>query len=168
MARSKETPNVIVEDAQIAFRNFAGKEGQYNRAGDRNFCLLLSEKMRGDLERDGWNVKFLKPREEGDEPRAYIQVAVSFKNIPPRITMITGQGKTLMDEDNIAVLDFAEIENIDLIVRPYHWEVNGNEGIKAYVKTMYVTLREDEFASKYYDVPDSAVAGMTREPDWED
>ena len=34
--------------------------------------------------------------------------------------------------------------------------MNAKKGVKAYIKSMYVTLVEDEFEKKYVDVPDSA------------
>jgi hypothetical protein len=153
------TDNIVIEGAQIGFRNFSGKESKFNPSGKRNFCVFLEEELAKRLERDGWNVRWLKSTRDDQEPdQGYLQVAVSYDNIPPKIVMITSHGKTLLDTDSINLLDWAEIKDIDLIVRPYNWVIqegtrNEKKGVKAYVKSMYVTIAEDEFERKYLGVP---------------
>lgn len=146
---NKRLDNIVVENARLIFKNFAGEESKFNRAGNRNFCVILDGDSAEDLRQMGWNVKALRPREDEDEPTYYLQVTVAFGNFPPKVIMISGKTKTVLDEESIATLDYAEIANVDLIIRPYHWEVNGKEGIKAYLKTMYVTIEQDVFAGKY-------------------
>lgn len=142
---------VLMEGVRIIFRNFTGKEGQYNREGDRNFAVLLDEKIATAMAEDNWNVKWLKPR-EGDEeetPQAYLPISVNFKGRPPRIVLITTRGRNNLDEHSVEMLDWADIINVDLIVRPYEWTVNDKTGIKAYLQSIYVTIEEDPLELKY-------------------
>lgn len=155
---------LVIENAHIFSRNFSGKEGKYNPEGRRNFCVFIDNlSLAEDMKEDGWNVRYLDPREEGDEPKAFIQVAVSFKNIPPKVILVTRRGQTTLGEDEVNMLDWAEIENVDLSINPSPWEVNGNRGIKGYLKSIYVTIVEDELDAKYYDVPDSALSSVTED-----
>lgn len=158
---SNKVDNLVVENARIIFRNFAGKEKKYNPEGDRNFCLLIDDdNVAASLADKGWNVKTLQPRNPDDGVAYYIPVRVSYEYFPPNIYLMSGQyvdekgqvrfrNKVHLDEESVGSLDYAEIENVDLIIRPYQWEVNGKTGIKAYAHRMYVTIAEDEFAAKY-------------------
>lgn len=154
MPRVNDTINI--GNARILFRNFEGRPDKYNKDGKRGFCVIIDDPERAEqLAEDGWNVRILKPRDEDEVPRHYIPVAVSYKIAPPKIYMIAGKKKVLLDEETVGQLDYADIRNVDLIIRPYNWEMsdkNGvSSGVKAYLKTMYMTVEEDEFAYKYED-----------------
>lgn len=139
----------MIEDAPIIFRNFAGKEGQYNREGDRNFAVILPDDVAVQMLEDGWNVKYLEPREEGDLPTPHISVSVNFKNRPPRVILLTSTTRTQLDEESVEILDWADIKTADLIARGYDWSVNGRTGTKAYLQSLFVTIEEDALERKY-------------------
>ena len=146
---------VVMEGVRIVFRNFSGKEGQYNREGDRNFAVILDEDVANAMAEDGWNVKWLKPREDNEDdavPQAYLQVSVNFKGRKPRLVLVTERGRTNLDEGSCEMLDDVDILNVDLIVRPYEWDVNGKTGIKAYLQSIYVTIEEDPLERKYAEM----------------
>lgn len=146
---------ISIENAKIGFRNFGGEAGKYNPPGRRNFCVFFDTETGKVLENDGWNIRWAKPRNEDDEPTPFLQVTVSYTNprLLPEVMLITSRGKTLLDEDSVEILDRAEILNVDLKIRPYNWDVNNKQGVKAYLSKMFVTIDEDNLEKKYYDVP---------------
>ena len=154
-----------IENAKIGFRNFTGKEGKFNPAGRRNFCLFVEKKLGEVLEKDGWAIRWLEPNDDSDDRQPLLHVAVSYKNFPPKLCVITSRGKTILEEDRIHILDWAEIKNVDIMINPYNWNVSGKTGKKAYLKALYVTIVEDKFENKYRDVPDSAMNTMIGDDD---
>jgi len=154
----KQLDNLTIEDATILFRNFAGLEGQYNRAGDRNFSVIIPDPEVADkLLLDGWNVRLLKASPDDQDPAKHcLEVAVNFNNIPPKVMMITSTAQTPLTDASVGCLDYADITHVDLIIRPYNWKIqegtkNEKSGIKAYLKAGYFTIEEDQFAAKYAD-----------------
>lgn len=147
----KQIDNIKIEGARIIFRNFSGKPDKFNpQGGKRGFNVIIDDmKVADKLAADGWNIKMLNPRDESEEPTPFLPVKVNYGAVSPTIYMITKRNKTLLNEDTIGLLDNADIENVDIIIRPYQYDVRGEQGIAAYVKTMYVVIREDEFADKY-------------------
>lgn len=147
--------NVTLENITIAFRNFAGKEGQFNAEGNRNFAIFLDEQTAEKLAEAGWNVKRLKEREGDEGPaQAYIQVSVSYKNRPPKIAMVTSKGLTYLGESEVEVLDWVDIETADVTLNPYEWAIGGKYGVKAYVKSLFIKIEEDYLQLKWTNFVD--------------
>ena len=144
--------DVTLRNVHIIFRNFAGAPTRFNAAGGkRTFSILLNETEANELRSMGFNVKALKQRDPDDDPAFHLPVEVSYRVKPPRIVFISNQGRkrTVIDEDTISLIDYTEIEKIDLTINPYQWEMENARGVKAYLRTMYVTIREDELDIEY-------------------
>lgn len=158
-----EAMTFSIEDARIIFRNFQGLEGAYNNAGNRNFNVVLTPELADQLLADGWNVRFLKNRDEDAEVGApgdpVIEVTVSFKNRPPTIVVIGSKTRTQLNQDTVGVLDWMDFQTVDLFCRAYNWEVNGKTGIKAYLQTMFVVVREDPIQMKWAGVNEEVFGG---------
>jgi len=149
-------PPITIEGAQLIYKNFEGVGKQFNAKGNRNFNVVLNPKLATILEKDGWNVRWDDPKEEGDEARARLKVTVRFDNYPPRIVLVTKKGKSILDEESVGVLDWAEIDNADIIVTASPWSnADGKRGYKAYLKKGFFTLSENDLESKYSDVSSS-------------
>lgn len=142
-----------VDHARLVFKNFKGEEGKFNRAGERNFALVIESQeqldaLLGDVSKNGdpWNVKVKDPREEGDLPFMYLPVKVKFNDHGPQVYLISGNAKTRLTEASVAILDDVEILDVCLDIRPYDGEVNGKTYRTAYLKSIQVIQEVDRFA----------------------
>lgn len=152
--------NLIIENAEIIYPNFSGREGRYNREGDRNFSVLIPEVpgLVDKLAAEGWNVK---PYYQNNEPtgRSYISgVSINFKYyIPPEIHYVSGGRDIVLTEETLsgriaAQLDGRGAEKVDVSIRPREWErADGSKGIKGYVDEMRIVAKKSLFSSDYVD-----------------
>lgn len=139
-----------IDNAHIIFRNFSGEASKFNREGDRNFALRIFDQDIADKLLDlGWNVKIKPPREEGEDPFMYLPVKIKFNDYGPKVYLKSGSNRVVLDEESISCLDNIEIENADLDIRPYVWDVNGKQGRTAYLQGGLITQKVDRFSEDF-------------------
>jgi len=145
---------ITFRDTRIMWRNFQGEERQYNVAGKRNFAIPLEEDVAVDLWEKGWNVKE-KIQEDGTH---LFHLAVTVKmngQRPPKIFLITmsKMKRVQLNEDTAIAADWAEFDRIDVTLRPFNWDVQGKQGVSAYLKLFMGTVHEDELELEYAHIP---------------
>ena len=146
----KHIDNIVIENAEILFRNFAGAETKYNRAGNRNFCVIIDdEEYAQKLREEGWNVRIKPPRDEDDSPFMYLPVKVKFNDRGPAVYLKTGDSVNRLDEGSVSMLDRIDISSVDMDLRPYDWDVNGKTGRTAYLQSINVIQDIDRFSARY-------------------
>lgn len=142
---------LLIEDAKLMYRpNFTGRGDKFNREGDRKFTVRIDDPELADrLKADGWNVK-TRIRDD-EEAINYIEVRVKYSGYKdPKCYLVTRRnGPILLDEETVSEFDTADIVHIDMTITPYEWNVNDKTGVSAYLKTIYVTIEEDEWADRY-------------------
>lgn len=168
MLSIQQDGTILGEDARLIFKNFAGAPTQYNTTGKREFSLDLRRELdfADILIKEGWNVKQKPARSDEELPLVHLPVEVRFGKRPPSIFLITSKGRRKISEEQIMLIDHAEIDNVDLIIRPYNWgPIRGESGRKAYLKELFVTLRESVLDMKYADLPDISLNPDIEDPD---
>lgn len=164
--------NLVIRDARIFFRNFEGREQQFNAKGDRNFGVFIDDAEAAEkLAEAGWNIKYTKEEEDGTPGKPFLKVKVRFGEYPPSVTLVTRNNKTKLDEEDVKLIDRMDITRADLVITPYLYNFNGRSGVSAYLKTGYFVQAEDEFADLYGDIPEANVtpaASVEESPDSDD
>lgn len=141
---------IQIDDARLVYKNFKGASDRYNREGDRNFGVrFFNREVVDDLIAHGWNVHIKEPKDDDTEPFMYLPVKIKFTGRSPIIYVKSGRHRTRFDEELVGELDEMDIENVDLDIRAYDWDINGKEGRTAYLQAMEITQRLDRFAARY-------------------
>lgn len=150
---------ITLEDVRLIWKNFAGEKRLFNEQGKRNFSIPLDEPTALKLREIGWNIKDNAnkvERGEAQELEYHIPVTVKMDaRIPPKVYLIIRSQniRVPLDEVSIGLLDTAELDTVDVVLRPFNWDVNGKQGVAAYLKLMYATLQEDPLDLKYAHIP---------------
>lgn len=152
-------PNGIlqIDDAYITHKNFSGEASQYNRAGDRNFSVVIpTQELADALMKEGWNVKIKPPRDEDDEPFMFLPVKVKFNDRGPNVYVKSGDAMNRLEESSVHRLDSIRILSADMDIRPYDWVLfegtpNEKRGRSAYLQSIHVIQDLDRFAARYLD-----------------
>ncbi len=157
----KVSTPITIYNAKLMYRNFSGKETEYNPKGKRNFCIFLEDDIAKKIEAEGWTVRWLEPKDKDEPPQGMIAVNVGFGNYPPIIVVISEGRQTKLNEETVDMLDWAEIASCDVILNPYNYTISGRSGVKAYLKSLYATLIVDELAKKYnyHEGADASIGG---------
>lgn len=139
-----------IDDARIVHRNFSGEGSKFNREGDRNFSIVIPDQETADmLISEGWNVKIKAPREEGDMPFMFLPVKIKFNDRGPLVYLVSGRSRNTLNESTVSLLDDVDIRSVDMDIRAYDWNVNGQTGRTAYLQSIHVVQEIDRFAARY-------------------
>ena len=159
-----------IDDARIMFKNFSGREGAYNREGERSFSLIIAGGILDDgrevreLNADemaqalmnetnrygvGWNIKIKPPREEGEDAFMRLPVKISTKNRIPAIYLNSAGNVRRLDEDTMGIIDDMAIRSVNLDIRPYDGEIRGEAFRSAYLDSIEVIQEIDRFTARY-------------------
>lgn len=142
--------DVIISDARITRKNFAGLEevnrttGEvYNQNHERHFDIMIeNEEMAKELQEFGFKVSASNPNQDGDVRYFINKIACRFDKFPPDIYKFTGSRKYKLSENELDELDRLYFDQVDL-------RMNLSNKGKAYVKKLYVVVAQDDIDKKY-------------------
>lgn len=141
-----------LRNRDIIYRNFSGRQTQYNRNGNQKFSIVIDPAMGAKLAKEGWNVKSRPSKNDEEEEFCTLEVRVRFdlSFARPKIKQFTRNGSVVINEHNIANFDDAEFKQADIVLRQYAWtNPAGETGVSAQLAEMYVRLEEGVLEAKW-------------------
>lgn len=140
------------------WRNFSGEARRYNREGSRNFNIeILDSNLKADLEKEGYVVKEIYPKDEdgkpntNEEPTRFLKVNINFNDYGPKIYLYSKEAPhgVLLTEETVSQLDNADILDCSMKIRAYHYDTPTGSGITAYLNEMNVKVQPNKVAERF-------------------
>lgn len=135
---------------------------KYRNRGVRYFAIKLDDDYAHELESQGWNIIWRNIAPEDEEPlmQAYFKIFLKFGTpFPIDIYLAdpaTKQKHPISESDLDALhIDHVRLDHIDVLVRPYHWTYEKDEGVKAQVEEMNIIISQSGLDDDYEIVYDS-------------
>ena len=165
--RGKE--QLVIEDAKVLFHNYAGLQTDFNKAGNRNFDVILPDNdMAIAMGEKGWNVKIRRPKDPEDDPYYTLNVKINMdSHWPPNIEQqVRGRDPIPYDKSMLGEpdpndptkykngskgLDGTNIDRIVFVINGSPWESQFGKGIKAYLDQFYFEKKAPVYGSFYED-----------------
>lgn len=138
------TKNIL--GTNLIFRNFSGRESQWNEAGNRVTGIIVPPNRVNEFVDSGFNVKMYVPKTDPQaEPIYYINAKIRYDNYPPLIYIKTPFSEPLeiKEESDLNQIDRSEIDFVDV-------KLNLSKKGAAYIDKMYVNTIVDDFEEKYF------------------
>lgn len=154
--------NVVVKNACIMFTNFAGEKDRFNMEKPQ-FNLVLTEEAARDLQADGWNVRIMPAREEGESPTYMTNINVAFSDDGrrnPTIKLYSSlDGKRVcrrLSAETIGILDDIRLERINLRIGSFNYD-GDKYTMKGYLHELQAVQKAEQtsFDDDYADYQDN-------------
>lgn len=156
-------PDINIEKGQIAYSNFSGSPTQYNPdGGSRTVTFVIPEEMVDDLLNEGWKIR--EQKFDDGTSRHLLDATFLFRTRngqlrDPKIFIVRDNNTLIhVTEETVDALDRADITSVDAVLAASYWEYAGRSGIKAYINSMYITIKENPIDAKYRKMMEEAEA----------
>lgn len=142
---------IQIDYPEITFRNFAGRETDFNEEGNRNFVLVIrDEEIANALADAGANINYKEPYREGDTGEWRLKVKVSYRFGGPIAHLVSNGRIKSLTEENIHILDGIDIQEVRGVdIRLSKWSRSGRSGYTAYLDKICVVQEVDRFLAEY-------------------
>lgn len=154
----------LVDNAQIIWTNFAGRENAMNREGKRNFNWVIPDpELAQQIAALGFNVRHRSVRDgyDGDE-FDHLKIDISYetdKGIPieeinpewlPEVYLVDDNDcATLIEKEGLGELDGKTITFALFEFRPHDWAVGNKSGTAAKLKRLFLKVKRDPLAGRF-------------------